>query len=162
MKNNENIKIEDYVNLVKSIAGKYCKYGLPFEDLVQEGMIGLLEAKNRFKEDKNTAFTTYAYFWIKKKILEALSKETKTSLNSIELKEEILSDKQEPIIKDISIKKQKISIPNNFPQKEKEILDLYYNEHKTYNEIAEIISISREQVRQLMNKAIRRLKFIKS
>ncbi len=162
MINNENIKIEDYLNLVKSVAAKYCKYGLPFEDLVQEGMIGLIEAKNRFKEDKNTAFTTYAFFWIKKKILEALSKETKSSLNSVELNDEIISDEKSTESSISKEQPQKIKIPDNFPIKEQRILKLYYNEKKTYNEIAEILKISREQVRQQMNKAMRRLKFIKS
>ena len=78
----------DYLPLVKSIANKYAHLGVPTEDLEQEGMIGLLEAADKFRDDKGAKFSTYATYWIKKKILAAIDKEKKGSLDSIKLTEE--------------------------------------------------------------------------
>ena len=66
--NKEKIIVE-YLPLVRSIAAKYNKYGVPHEDLEQEGMIGLLTAIDKYKDDTGAKFSTYASFWIKKYIL---------------------------------------------------------------------------------------------
>lgn len=47
---------------------------MDMEDLVAEGKIGLLEAAGKYKKDKNAAFSTYAWFWIVKKIQDYISK----------------------------------------------------------------------------------------
>ena len=48
-----------------------CK-GMEFEDLVQEGCLGLLEAARRFDPEHGTRFITYAYYWILQKMRRAL------------------------------------------------------------------------------------------
>jgi RNA polymerase primary sigma factor len=47
--------------------------GLPFEDLLNEGNIGLIEAAHHFDPTRGTKFITYAIWWIRKSILKALS-----------------------------------------------------------------------------------------
>ncbi|MCD6228129.1 MAG: sigma-70 family RNA polymerase sigma factor, partial [Candidatus Omnitrophica bacterium] len=86
---------QDYLPLVKSVASRYKKEGVSFEDLVQEGFLGILEAKERFDPSKKVKFSTYAFYWIKKKILEAIRKEKIQSLDFVELNEEIL---ESPIV----------------------------------------------------------------
>ncbi|HEY3284649.1 MAG TPA: sigma-70 family RNA polymerase sigma factor, partial [Armatimonadota bacterium] len=50
--------------LVKSIAAKYTSSGEPFEDLVQEGYLGLLSAIDLFEPSQGIQFSTYAYYLI--------------------------------------------------------------------------------------------------
>lgn len=149
--------IKEYIPLVKSIAQKYMKFGVPLDDLVQEGLIGLLEAKKRFKENKGTKFSTYAHYWVKKRILQALDWELKTSLSitSLDEKKNIAKDLEEPVAKKPS---SKINLPKDFPEIEAKVLRLFFDQGKNLKEIAEILKISRERARQLQKKGLRRLK----
>lgn len=47
---------------------------LPFADLVQEGILGLIQAARRYDESKGTRFSTYAVWWIRKAILAGLGR----------------------------------------------------------------------------------------
>ena len=51
--------------LVVSIAKRYCGYGLAVDDLIQEGIIGLILALKKYRPTINCRFSTYAYFWVK-------------------------------------------------------------------------------------------------
>ena len=57
--------IDAYNRLVVSTANKFRNYGLPLSDLIQEGVIGLLQAANRFDIEKDVRFSTYATWWIR-------------------------------------------------------------------------------------------------
>jgi RNA polymerase primary sigma factor len=59
---------------VMKIASEYRHCGLPFEDLLNEGNVGLLEAAQRFDPRRGNRFITYAIFWIRKSILAAVSR----------------------------------------------------------------------------------------
>lgn len=54
-----------HMRLVISMAGRFRAFGLPMNDLVQEGYIGLLEAAARFEPERNVRFSTYASWWIR-------------------------------------------------------------------------------------------------
>ena len=57
--------IDAYSRLVISTASKFRNYGLPSADLIQEGMMGLLHAANRFEPERDLRFSTYASWWIR-------------------------------------------------------------------------------------------------
>lgn len=68
-----NDLIESNLSFVVKVASEYRNLGLPFEDLLNEGNIGLIEAAHRYDHKKGTKFITYAIWWIRKSILKALS-----------------------------------------------------------------------------------------
>jgi RNA polymerase primary sigma factor len=65
--------VESNLSFVVKVASEYRNLGLPLEDLLNEGNLGLIEAANRFDTSKGTKFITYAIWWIRKSILRALS-----------------------------------------------------------------------------------------
>lgn len=64
--------IESNLRLVINIARRYINKGLPFQDLIEEGNIGLIKAVERFKSNKGCRFSTYATYWIRQSIERAI------------------------------------------------------------------------------------------
>ncbi|HEX2677384.1 MAG TPA: sigma-70 family RNA polymerase sigma factor [Polyangiales bacterium] len=54
-----------HLRLVLAMARGYAKYGLPSEDLVSEGLLGLVEAARRFDPERGVRLSTYAVWWIR-------------------------------------------------------------------------------------------------
>lgn len=66
------------LRLVAKIAKEYQNVGLDYEDLVNEGNIGLMTAVDKFNLDKGTKLSYYASFWIKQTIRRAISNKGRT------------------------------------------------------------------------------------
>ncbi|MDR1941754.1 MAG: sigma-70 family RNA polymerase sigma factor [Endomicrobium sp.] len=68
--------LKEYDSFVINVAKKYKALFPAFdiEDLIEEGRIGLLEASLKYRNDKNASFSTYAWFWIIKKIQSYVSR----------------------------------------------------------------------------------------
>jgi RNA polymerase primary sigma factor len=66
-----------HLALVRSVASHYQGLGLPFEDLVQEGSVGLLEAINRYDPGRHASFEAFARFRIRRAIRNALTEQAR-------------------------------------------------------------------------------------
>ncbi len=73
-----NKLVKSSLLLVASIAKRYNNKGLPLDDLIQEGNIGLIKASERFNPYREERFSTYAIHWIKQSIRRALTDTSRT------------------------------------------------------------------------------------
>lgn len=72
-----NRLVEANLRFVALIARKYVISGLPIDDLINEGNIGLMEAAKRFEPDRGVKFITYAVWWIRQAILYAINNKSR-------------------------------------------------------------------------------------
>lgn len=120
--------IKTNLRFVINIAKRYRNHGLPLEDLINEGNIGLIEAVNRFDPEKGFQFISYAVWWIKQAILKAINEKGRM----IRLPVNRLNDINRILKFKDSFEKEHEKIPSE-------------------EEISEALDLKPETVRDLMN-----------
>ena len=130
IKEGDDIALQKLVNanlrFVISVAKQYQGSGMTLEDLIAEGNIGLITAAKRFDHTKGFKFISYAVWWIRQSILNAIAENSKT----IRL----------PLNKLGSIRK----IANTYAQ-----LEQKYERAPTNDEIAEILDATENEINNL-------------
>lgn len=137
--------IEKYRQTVEVVASKYKDSPMEREDLIQEGMIGLLAAIKSYRQDKGASFMTYAKICIDNSIQTALRKFSRQKdippQNVIEYQEEELpAESGHASAEDIVIAQESVSmltqvLRENLSDFENEVLRLHIV-GCSYNEIA--------------------------
>ena len=87
MKSEQEKYILENMNLVRYIASKYYteSIGIEYEDLVSYGTMGLIDAANKYDEDRNCKFSTYASLKIKSYIIDEIRRHSPISRKDVSM-----------------------------------------------------------------------------
>ena len=216
----EKLKIAN-LRFVVSVAKQYQNQGLSLPDLINEGNLGLIKAAEKFDETRGFKFISYAVWWIRQSILQALAEQSRIvrlplnqvgSLNKInkayarfeqenerrpspEELAEVLDLPAEKVADTLRVSGRHVSVDAPFVEgevlvnddspiadrtlmneslsteveralatltdRERDIIKLFFGincQEMTLEEIGEKFGLTRERVRQIKEKAIRRLR----
>jgi RNA polymerase primary sigma factor len=120
------------LRFVVSVAKQYQNQGLSLPDLINEGNLGLIKAAQRFDETRGFKFISYAVWWIRQSILQALAEQSRI----VRL----------PLNKVGSLNK----INKAFAQ-----LEQQYEREPTAEELADLLDVSQDEVRSTISVASR-------
>jgi RNA polymerase primary sigma factor len=178
-----NKLIEANLRFVVVIARQYLGKGLSMEDLVSEGNMGLMKAARKYDASKGLRFVNYAVVPIRQQIEKALKVEsaeqrvenrsdgqtrsvdaplgTKTNMSLLS----VLVDTNSPLA-DERVYQSNVEAAveyalRSLDERESHVVNAYFGigqEHATMAEIAEEMNLKRERVRQIRDKAIRKMK----
>ena len=148
-----NKLIEANLRFVVAIARQYQNKGLPIDDLISEGNIGLMKAARKYDGERGVRFVNYAVVFVRQQIEKALKMESAEL--RVENMKDVRDDNSPAIADDVEFSLDSLN------ERERKVVTAYFGigqERLTMAEIAEDMNLRRERVRQIRNKAIRRLK----
>src|SRR5207249_2895090 len=144
--------VRSNLRFVVSVAKKYQNQGVSLADLINEGNLGLIRAAHKFDETKGIKFISYAVWWIRQAILQALAEQSRivrVPLNRAGTLHRI-GKRANALLQEL--------------EREAKILRLYFGlddeEPMTLEQIGALLGITRERVRQIKEKALSRLRHV--
>jgi RNA polymerase primary sigma factor len=174
--------IKANLKFVPTVAKQFTGCGLPFADIVEEGNVGLIKAIDRFDPKRDTKVISYAVWWIRKCILEAIEKRGMLDADNIDDlykcgidDDEMEVDENKNQVPVLDKNQYYNDVNNNFnpkqivedlfegiPERERSIISDYYGLYgdspKTLDEIGLEVNLTRERVRQLNEKALKKMR----
>lgn len=167
------------LRFVVSVARRYRGHGLPMADLVNEGNLGLLRAAERFDETRGVRFISYAHWWVRRAIVEAIDRHEgrggrDAPLLSLDepivggggtLQEVLADPRDEGPERGVVRRALRNALEaglTDLPERERLVLRRYYgldgDGSETLAEIARALGVSRERARQLRDRGLARLR----
>jgi len=168
--------LESNLKFVASIAKSYKGRGLSYSELVAEGNVGLIKALDKFDESRGNKIISYSVWWIRQSILDAIEKRNANVVEDYpEDYEEQLDDEQtnqkaqvqpdefiEEEKNEFDLKKLVTALVDVLDPREKEIISTYYGlydkEEKTLEEIGQTFGLTKERIRQITEKALKKMR----
>jgi len=157
--------------LVHSVVFKYKRFD-NYEDLYQEGMIGLIKAVQQYNSDTSFHFTRYAMWWIKARVVRSIKKLNLITVSGDENMRYFMQyDIQDnDMVEDNDPEKNAIlmeevnnlhSIINSLPEKHQQIIKMRYglgNKEHNLQDLGDKLNMTREGVRQLEHRILNKIK----
>ena len=178
-----NRLIEANLRFVVVIARQYQGQGLSMEDLVSEGNLGLMKAARKFDATRGLRFVNYAVVFIRQQIEKAVRKESdeqrvestrdgqtrsvdaplgsKANVSLLSVLVNADSPQADQRVYNASLEDAIECSLQTLNERETVVVNAYFGigeERQTMTEIAERMSLKRERVRQIRDRAVRRLK----
>lgn len=172
--------VEANLRFVVSIANQYKGRGLQMEDLVSEGNLGLMKAATKFDASRGTRFINYAVVHVRQQIERALDQQTEPPRKLKQMSTSVdaplghrtnMSLLSVLINKDAPMADERVyseaiedaieQALQTLDERESKVVNAFFGinqEHETMAEIAEDMDLKRERVRQIRDKAIRKLR----
>ena len=176
--------IKSHLKFVFDVAKKYKGRGIPLEDLISEGNIGLTKAIDKFDNEKGVKFISYAVWWIRQSIQECLTKRSKVITNEVSENENIkvivnddgetneetfeycheTTSEYDDIMNELNDSKCFIinKLMKKLPLRGRKIISFYYGlngeEEKNLEEIGDELGITKERVRQIKEQCLKILR----
>lgn len=158
----EDVIVRKHIKLVRGVARRFYLVGAEQEDVIQEGMIGLLKAVREYKDESGASFETFATLCIKRQILKAVNIANRQKSSPLNLAESlefiengnynsvagkfiICSSPEDEIIDKEKDKSRKEKMAKLLSPMEKKVLK-YYLEGQSYGEIAGNLSLTKKSI----------------
>jgi RNA polymerase primary sigma factor len=155
------------LKFVVTIAKQYRGKGVPFDELISEGNMGLITAAMKFDPSKGCKFITYAVYWVKSYINKRIANVTSenAAMNSIYDKIKATSnicENEEEILQNVSASTAVEDITKCLNEREYEMVSMYFGlngkQESSYKEIGKHFHVTSECARQTVNQSLSKMK----
>jgi RNA polymerase primary sigma factor len=182
----KNELLEANLKFVFDIAKRYTGRGLSISDLISEGNMGLLRAIDKFDESKDVKFISYAVWWRRQAMSEAIKKKKMLTMVEIDpntsndaVFERSVSDEEDEVLgkndtsfsnceeeekRELGATQKEVvgKLLGSLNKREREIIESYYglgnNDEMTLYEIGKKYNLSSERVRQIKLSSLKKLR----